>query len=55
MKGRLTLVAGEISRLLTEIVTEAAGIPLKLRRLSGEKALTDDIELSSTICSERIF
>lgn len=27
MKGRLTLVAGEISRLLTEIVTEAAGIP----------------------------
>ena len=44
VKGRLTLVAGEISRLLTEIVTEAAGIPLKLRRLSGEKALTDDIE-----------
>ena len=25
-------------------MTEAAGIPLKLRRLSGEKALTDDIE-----------
>ena len=44
VKGRLTLVAGEISRLLTEIVTEAAGIPLKLRRLSGEKALTDDVE-----------
>ena len=44
VKGRLTLVAGEISRLLIEIVTEAAGIPLKLRRLSGEKALTDDIE-----------
>ena len=44
VKGRLTLVAGEISRLLTEIVTEAAGIPLKLRRLSGEKALTDDLE-----------
>ena len=44
VKGRLTLVAGEILRLLTEIVTEAAGIPLKLRRLSGEKALTDDIE-----------
>ena len=44
VKGRLTLVAGEISRLLTNIVTEAAGIPLKLRRFSGEKALTDDID-----------
>ena len=44
VKGRLTLVAGEISRLLTNIVTEAVGIPLKLRRFSGEKALTDDID-----------
>lgn len=44
VKGRLTLVAGEISRLLTNIVTEAAGIPLKLRRFSGEKALIDDID-----------
>ena len=54
VKGRLTLVAGEISRLLTEIVTEAAGIPLKLRRLSGEKKLADDIEaqLSELFCKD---
>lgn len=54
VKGRLTLVAGEISRLLTEIVTEAAGIPLKLRRLSGEKKLADDIEaqLNELFCKD---
>lgn len=47
-------MAGEISRLLTEIVTEAAGIPLKLRRLSGEKKLADDIEaqLSELFCKD---
>lgn len=44
VKGRLTLVAGEISRLLTDIVSEASGIPGKLRRLSSEKALVADIE-----------
>ncbi len=54
VKGRLTLVAGEISRLLTEIVTEAAGIPLKLRRLSGERKLADDIEaqLNELFCKD---
>lgn len=54
VKGRLTLVAGEISRLLTEIVNEAAGIPLKLRRLSGERKLADDIEaqLNELFCKD---
>ncbi|EJW95035.1 ATP-dependent helicase HrpA, partial [gut metagenome] len=44
VKGRLTLVAGEISRLLIEIVTQSASIPSKLKKLSDEKALVSDIE-----------
>ncbi|MFU0842752.1 MAG: ATP-dependent RNA helicase HrpA [Burkholderia sp.] len=43
VKGRLTLVAGEISRLLKEIVEQAAQIPPKLKRLSDEKSLADDV------------
>ena len=44
VKGRLTLVSGEISRLLTAIVAESASIPAKLKRFQNEKALTADIE-----------
>lgn len=44
VRGRLSLVAGEAARLLTEIVSNAAQIPMKLKRLSGEKALAADIE-----------
>ncbi len=44
VKGRLTLVAGEISRLMVEIVSESASIPSKVKRLSDEKALVADIE-----------
>lgn len=44
VKGRLTLVAGEISRLMVEIVSESATIPSKVKRLSDEKALIADIE-----------
>ena len=44
VKGRLTLVAGEISRLLTTIVTESASIPAKVKRFQNEKALTADVE-----------
>ena len=45
VKGRLTLVAGEISRLLVDIVTQSASIPAKLKKMSDEKALVSDIEL----------
>ena len=44
VKGRLTLVAGEVARLLTEIVTESASIPGKLKRLSEAKALAADVQ-----------
>lgn len=44
VKGRLTLVSGEISRLLTAIVAESASIPAKLKRFQNEKALTADVE-----------
>lgn len=44
VKGRLTLVAGEIARLLTTIVTESASIPAKVKRFQNEKALTADVE-----------
>ncbi|MDO5531320.1 ATP-dependent RNA helicase HrpA [Sutterella sp.] len=41
VRGRLSLVAGEVSRLLTEIATTATVIPLKLKR--AEKSLADEI------------
>lgn len=43
VKGRLVLVAGEVIRLVTEIVTEAAAIMPKLKRLADIKAITDDV------------
>ncbi len=48
VRGRLSLVAGEVSRLLTDIATTAAAIPLKLKRLSGEKALVEDVTAQLT-------
>ena len=51
VRGRLTLVAGEVTRLLVEIVREAAPIPLKLKRLSSEKELVADV----TQQLERLF
>lgn len=44
VRGRLSLVAGEAARLLTDIVSSATQIPMKLKRLAGEKALVADIE-----------
>ncbi len=43
VKERLSLLAGEVARLLVEIVTEAAPIVGKLKRLSDEKSLVDDV------------
>ncbi len=43
VRGRLSLVAGEVSRLLTDVASIASAIPLKLKRLTSEKALTDDV------------
>lgn len=42
-RGRLSLVAGEVSRLLTEVATIAGTIPLKLKRMSQEKSLCEDV------------
>lgn len=42
-RGRLSLVAGEVSRLLTEVATIAGTIPLKLKRMSQEKTLCEDV------------
>ena len=41
-RGRLSLVAGEVSRLLTEIVAQAAPAALKLKRIENE-ALSADV------------
>lgn len=43
-RGRLVLVAGEISRLLAEIVTHANAAALKLKRMGAEKELVEDVE-----------
>lgn len=43
VRGRLTLVAGEVARLITEIANAATVIPMKLKRLSGEKRLLEDV------------
>ena len=43
VRGRLSLVAGEVSRLLTEIASIASGIPLKMKRLSSQTALCEDV------------
>lgn len=43
VRGRLTLVAGEVARLITEIVASATLIPMKLKRFAGEKALLEDV------------
>ncbi len=43
VKGRLTLVAGEVVRLLTTIVAEAAPIMGKLKRLNDIKTVVDDV------------
>lgn len=42
-RGRLSLVAGEVSRLLTEVATIAGTIPLKLKRMTQEKSLCEDV------------
>lgn len=44
VRGRLTLVAGEVARLLTTIVTEATSLPMKLRRFTDAPELVRDIE-----------
>lgn len=44
VRGRLVLVAGEISRLLSEIVTLANSAALKLKRMGADKELTADVE-----------
>ena len=41
VKARLVLIAGEISRLLQEIVTEATQIPAKLKRVPSESVVKD--------------
>lgn len=41
-RARLSLVAGEIARLMTEIVAQATQIPLKLKRI-GNEALSADV------------
>ncbi len=41
-RARLSLVAGEIARLMTEIVSQATQIPLKLKRI-GSDALAADV------------
>lgn len=42
-RGRLSLVAGEVSRLLTEVATIAGTIPLKLKCMTQEKSLCEDV------------
>ena len=44
VRGRLTLVAGEVARLLTTIVTEATSLPMKLRRFTDAPELVRDVE-----------
>ena len=44
VRGRLTLVAGEVARLLTTIVTEATSLPMKLRRFTDAPDLVRDVE-----------
>lgn len=44
VRGRLTLVAGEVARLLTTIVSEATSLPMKLRRFADAPDLQRDIE-----------
>ncbi len=44
VRGRLTLVAGEVARLLTTIVTEATSLPMKLRRFTEAPELVRDVE-----------
>lgn len=44
VKSRMTLVAGELTRLLTEVASTAAQIPLKLKRLSAETELCEDVK-----------
>lgn len=44
VRGRLTLVAGEVARLLTTIVTEATSLPMKLRRFADAPELVRDVE-----------
>lgn len=44
VRGRLTLVAGEVARLLTTIVTEATSLPMKLRRFTDVPELVRDVE-----------
>lgn len=44
VRGRLTLVAGEVARLLTTIVTEATSLPMKLRRFPDAPELVRDVE-----------
>ena len=43
VRGRLTLVAGEVARLITEIASTATLIPMKLKRFAGEKRLLEDV------------
>lgn len=49
-RGRLSLVAGEVSRLLADIVTQAAPAALKLKRVA-DRSLADDV----TAQLERLF
>lgn len=44
VKGRLTLMAGEVVRLLSTIVAEAAPIMGKLKKLSDIPAINEDIQ-----------
>lgn len=44
VRGRLTLVAGEVSRLITTIVSEATTLPMKLRRFTDVPEVVRDIE-----------
>lgn len=44
VRGRLTLVAGEVARLLTTIVMEATSLPMKLRRFTDAPELVRDVE-----------
>ncbi len=43
VRGRLSLVAGEVVRLLEAMVEEASPIPLKLKRMASETELAADV------------